>query len=193
MEKKDIKKKIDVCKNNIKANAKDVKFVESELKKLLSLKGQMDIEPTLLYERMDCVVSHFDGDTFELYEMNNGDMIYKLRGGMTIVATPQMQSLNEAMRYLLEQKGVNSEDNEESKNLLIHLSCMLQVLTIPSVAFTDVDLLYDLASCVLKWLREKQEEIEAINEPQKEQKEDAEFNANANNIIDLNESISKKD
>jgi hypothetical protein len=46
---------------------------------------------------------------------------------------------------------------------------------------------------VLKWLREKQEEIEAINEPQKEQKEDAEFNANANNIIDLNESISKKD
>lgn len=70
--KEELKKKLDEVKAQIKANSKDTHFADTLISELLSLKGQIDVEPLEFYVKSKDVIKTFDGESFELSYSSDG-------------------------------------------------------------------------------------------------------------------------
>lgn len=159
MDKKELTKKLNDVKKRIKANSKDVHFAETLIDEVLSLKGQLGIEPTIVHIPTDDVVKTLKGDTFEMSLTKHGDAIYHVYGGYTLIADGQrMLSLaNTIADYIINQDLVKDLDDKERELYDLDLSATAYVLNIPMFAFSDPDLKYDLASKIVSWFRETYE------------------------------------
>ena len=173
MDKDVLKKKLDEVKKRIKANSKDAHFADALVDELLSLKGQLGIEPTLVHIPVGDVVKTLKGETFEMSLTKHGDAIYHVYGGYTIVADGnRMRSLANAISdYVVNQELVESLDEKEREMYDLDLSASAYVLNIPMLAFGDPNLKYDLASTMVSYLRKTYEE--ALAQPLQEETRDA--------------------
>lgn len=158
MEKTEIKSKMNEVVAKIKANSKDAKYAGKLVDSLLSLKGQMDIEPTLIHLPVSEVVDKIESETYRICLCKSGEAVYHMKGGMDIVVQPNASSL---YRYLTDIIGVQSSTdllNEDEQALFMQdVIASTYVLNIPFLAFGDLDLKYKLANFIIEYLADLQQ------------------------------------
>jgi hypothetical protein len=148
----------------LKANSKDAHFADALISDLLSLKGQLEHQPTLVHIAEDDVASRFDGAHFEMCVTNDGTAVYRTRGGYTIVADYGLTSLNRTIRNFISlSKNEVKLSDEEMEAVLLDLDANAHVLNIPMLAFSDINFKFELAKMVINFLRETYDE--AMNTP----------------------------
>lgn len=159
MDKKELKGKLDEVVAKIKVNSKDKHYADALVKELLSVKGQLDIEPTLIHLPVDDVVKKMESETFRIALLKSGEVVYHLKGGMDIVVQPKANSLYTFLSNMIElQEELDNFTEEERKLLLDDITASTYVLNIPFIAFGDLDFKYKLAEVVVNYLVSLQDE-----------------------------------
>jgi hypothetical protein len=177
MDKSELKKKLDEVKNLILTNSKDAHWTKNALDELLSLKGQLDHEPTIVHTPISKIERTVKGDTFELHEMKDGTAIYHVYGGYTVVVDSRMSALNNAMKeYIALMSDYSNLSEEEQTNVKLSLSAFGYIMSCPLFAFTSEEFTFDMASKIVEFLRESAESL--LNEELKDEtSEDVELNS----------------
>lgn len=161
MERKEIKAKIDEVKAQIKANSKDAHFAEKLIGDLLSLKGQYEHQPTMVYVAMDDIVDTIEGDTFTLYKLNDGRVGFHLKSGYDVVVSPRIEALNGNLKWYIDNKKTIDESSEEEQELYqLDFECTQHILTMPLFTATDYDLKYKVSNLFIETLLKAQETLE---------------------------------
>lgn len=170
MDKKDLKKDLADIKAKIKANSTDAHFADTLIAELLSIKGQIDHEPTLVHIPLSDIEDKLEGDTFGIYALKSGDVAYHLKGGYTIVASNNYFSLNDALRgYVANQHIVDAELSVEDKELYENdLWASTYLLNLPTIAFSDLEFKYKIVNRIIEYLEELQKKLLVETELQDE-------------------------
>lgn len=193
MEKELLKSKLNELKTKIKTNSKDAHFAETLLDELLSIKGQIDVEPTLVHVPLADVDRELDGETFKMAVLKNGDAVYHVRGGYTLIADgSRMFALAQTIKDYVDSKDLLGELSDEEREMYeLDMSASTYILNLPMYAFTDQEFKYDIATMCIKWLRESYDK--ALEEPlQEEDKElDDSFEDAAIALEDIKDGLKK--
>lgn len=156
MDKEQLKKKLEEVKVKIKTNSKDAHFADTLIDEILSIKGQLDVEPTIVHIEEKDVVQSFDGGNFTMSITNRGDAVYHVKGGYTLVADYRMVGLSKTIAgYVLDQDVFDTLNDDEKELVSLDMSATTLVLNAPIYAFSSEDLKYDLATMLVKFLREE--------------------------------------
>ncbi len=156
--KKVLKERFNEVKNQILANSKDSHWAKNAIDELVSLKGQIDHEPTIVYLPTKDVEKQFKGETYEMSIMKDGTVVYHTYGGYTVVAKPNLTSLAGTIEeYVNSQDYVLELNDEEKENLQLSLSAFSYIMSLPTFAFSDLGFTYDIAGKIVSFLREKSE------------------------------------
>lgn len=161
MDKKDLKKDLADIKAKIRANSTDAHFADTLIAELLSIKGQIDHEPTLVHIPMSDVDDKLEGETFAIYSLKSGDVAYHLKGGYTLIASNRFFSLNDALRgYVANQHIIDTELNAEDKELYEKdLWASTYLLNLPTIAFSDLEFKYKIVNRIIEYLDELQKRL----------------------------------
>ena len=188
MEKKELKKQLDEVVAQIKNNSKDAKFADALVDKLLSLKGQMMIEPTRIHIEEKDVVKEYDNDAVRFVRCKDC-IIFQAKGGLSVVVRPTMTALFEHLTVLLDMKDRYEELNEEEKKRYeLVYSATVWMLEVPIFATCDDEMFFGIVNDILARFN-KFTETELNKDLQEETpKENAEFE-NLNDV--LNETTEK--
>ena len=161
MDKKDLKKDLADIKAKIRANSTDAHFADTLIAELLSIKGQIDHEPTLVHIPLSDVNDKLEGETFAIYSLKSGDVAYHLKGGYTLIASNRFFSLNDALRgYVANQHIIDTELNAEDKELYEKdLWASTYLLNLPTIAFSDLEFKYKIVNRIIEYLEELQKKL----------------------------------
>ena len=174
--KKVLKERFNEVKKQILANSKDSHWAKNAIDELVSLKGQLDHEPTIVYLPTKDVEKQFNGETYEMSIMKDGTAVYHTYGGYTVVAKPNLTSLAGTIEEYVNSKDyVLTLSEEEKANLQLSLSAFSYIMSLPTFAFSDLAFTYDIAGSIVSFLREKSETL--LNDELKDEtREDIEAN-----------------
>lgn len=174
MDKKDLKKDLADIKAKIKANSTDAHFADTLIAELLSVKVQIDHEPTLVHIPLSDVDDKLEGETFAIYSLKSGDVAYHLKGGYTLIASSRFFSLNDALRgYVANQHIIDAELNAEDKALYENdLWASTYLLNLPTIAFSDLEFKYKIVNRIIEYLEELQKKLLVDAELQDETSEE---------------------
>lgn len=182
MGKEELKKQLDEVVAQIKTNSKDAKFADKLVDKLLSLKGQIDVEPTRIHIPEKGVVKEYDNDSLRFVRCR-GCIIFQEKGGYSVIVQPRMTALFEHLSVLLDMKDRYERlSDEEKKSYDMMYSATVYLLEIPMFAASDDEMFFGIASDVIKRLNDftdKQLDKELQEETPKE---NAEFE-NLNEVL----------
>lgn len=158
MDKVELKNKIEEVKNLIVTNSKDAHWAKNAVEELISLKGQLEHEPTIAYLPIKDIEKTLSSDTFEMHVMKDGTAVYHVFGGLTVIARPNLVSLSGIITdYVLSQ---DVELSDEEKELFgLDLSAFGYIMSLPMFAFSDPEFKYSIASNIVEYLRKKSEEL----------------------------------
>jgi hypothetical protein len=195
MDKTELKNKLEEVKNLIITNSKDSHWAKNAIDELLSLKGQLDHEPTIMHLPIKNIEKSLSSDTFEMHVMKDGTAVYHVYGGLTITAAPNLQSLNGTItEYVNSQEYVTTMNEEDKEAFDLDLSAFGYIMSLPMLAFSDPEFKYNIASTIVQYLREKSEDLLA-QELKEETIEDAQDNQRFKDatlaLEELNEEIKK--
>lgn len=189
MEKKELKKQLDNVVAQIKTNSKDAKFADSLIDKLLSLKGQIDVEPARIHIDEKDVIKEYDNDAVRFVRCKTC-ILFQAKGGLSIVVNPSMTSLFEHLTILLDMKDRYEElTEEEKKSYELLYSATVWMLEIPIFATCDDEMFFGVVNDILARFNAFTEKEMGKDLQEETPKEDAEFE-NMNEV--LNE-MGKKD
>lgn len=176
MDKNVLKERLDEVKNNLITNSKDAHWAKNAIDELLSLKGQLEHEPTLVYLPVKDVENKLEGGTFEMSIMKDGTAVYHTYGGLTVVATPNLTSLAGTIaEYVGSQEYVATLNEEEKELFDLDLSAFGYIMSLPMFAFSNKEFTYSIASNIVEFLRKSADEL--LNEElHEETSEDIEMN-----------------
>lgn len=182
MEKKELKKQLDEVVVQIKNNSKDAKFAEALVDKLLSLKGQIDVEPTRIHIEEKVVVKEYDNDAVRFVRCKDC-IIFQAKGGLSVVVRPTMTALFEHLTVLLDMKDRYEElDEEGKKSYELLCSATVWMLEVPIFATCSDEMFFGVVNDVLARFN-KFTETELNKDLQEETpKENAEFE-NMNEVL----------
>lgn len=131
----------------LKGICNDAKFADELIDKLLSLKGQYDIEPTLVHVPIESVIKEYDFGHFKFIRTHKY-IIFHI-AGMDMVIPPMMQTLYGHIDWLLNQKDNLSSLNEQDKELYDTVfEATMTVLLNPTICFMKDDYWFDIATYV---------------------------------------------
>ena len=161
MDKKDLKKDLADIKAKIRANSTDAHFADTLIAELLSIKGQLDHEPTLVHIPLSDVDDKLEGETFAIYSLKSGDVAYHLKGGYTLIASNRFFSLNDALRgYVANQHIIDTELTADDKELYENdLWASTYLLNLPTIAFSDLEFKYKIVNRIIEYLDELQKKL----------------------------------
>lgn len=176
MDKNVLKERLDEVKNNLITNSKDAHWAKNAIDELLSLKGQLEHEPTLVYLPVKDVENKLEGGTFEMSIMKDGTAVYHTYGGLTVVAKPNLTSLAGTIAEYVGSQEYIATLNEEEKELFdLDLSAFGYIMSLPMFAFSNKEFTYSIASNIVEFLRKSADEL--LNEElHEETSEDIEMN-----------------
>lgn len=98
----------------IKNNSKDTKFADKLIDKLLSLKGQYDVEPTRLHVPEKDVIKEYDNDNIRIVKCK-GCIIWQHKGGHVVVVYPTMRAEYEFLEGMLDLKDNYDKLSDDMK------------------------------------------------------------------------------
>lgn len=161
MDKKILKERLADVRNQLRTNAKEVYLFDKLFDEAISIKGQMDIEPT----ELDCgkKIDEFKGETYRISLTDRG-VLYHEYGGYSIFATPRTKALYDTLSDVVVNKDEYAKaEGEDKERLELTLSAIGYCLAVPRLAFTDVDLTFDIAGKVVDFIKNKYDTL--MNEP----------------------------
>ena len=189
-DKLELKKKIDEIKAQIKANSKDAHFADTLTNELLSLKGQLDVEPLEL--NVGKRVSDFSGETFEIVKTDRGIMYHEF-GGYTLFTTPTNEALYVMLADYVDNKSEYEKLEGDEKEIFdLNLSVIAYCLTVPKFAFVDKDFTYDIAEKVIKFLNKSLEDAMNADLQEETIEQDEQFKAATLALEEIKEQIKKE-
>lgn len=149
MEKQELKNKIEEVVNNIKTNSKDTKFADSLVGKLLSLKGQMDVEPMRLCIPEKDVIKEYDNDSIRFVRCKGG-ILFQTKGGFSVFVSPRMSGLYQHLEILLDMKDKYEELSEEQKKSyeVLYLATT-EILQLPIFSTCDDEFFFGIAEDII--------------------------------------------
>lgn len=172
--KDELSKSLKEVKAQIKANSKDAHFAESLVDKLLAIKSEMSIEPIEL--NVGKRIDGWKGETFEIVKTDRGCLYHEYGGYSIFVTFDNNTALYRTLcDYVDNRRVYETLEEEEKERYELTLQAVAYCLSVPKFCFTDAEFTFDLASMVVKFLREQYEKY--IDEPLQEEtiKEDKEF------------------
>ena len=174
-QKKTIWSEIETVINQIKTNSKDTKFADKLIDKLMSLKGQYDVEPTRLFVPEKDVIKEYDNDNLRIVRCKDC-IIWQHKGGFTFVVKPTMRALYEYLSGMLAMKDRYDELTGDEKQLYdVSYFGMSLILQAPMFAVADDEFFVDLATFIGDGVKKVSEKL--LNQPLQEETpiENAEF------------------
>lgn len=172
--KDELSKSLKEVKAQIKANSKDAHFAESLVDKLLAIKSEMSVEPIEL--NVGKRIDGWKGETFEIVKTDRGCLYHEYGGYSIFVTFDNNTALYRTLcDYVDNRRVYETLEEEEKERYELTLQAVAYCLSVPKFCFTDAEFTFDLASMVVKFLREQYEKY--IDEPLQEEtiKEDKEF------------------
>ena len=112
--KKQVLSEIENTINQIKTNSKDAKFADKLIDKLLSLKGQYDVEQTRLYVPEKNVIKEYDNDNIRIVKCKDC-IIWQQKGGHIVVVYPTMRAEYEFLEGMLDLKDNYDKLSDDMK------------------------------------------------------------------------------
>lgn len=186
MEKQELKNKIEEVVNQIKTNSKDAKFADSLIDKLLSLKGQLDVEPMRFGIPEKDVIKEYDNDSIRFVRCK-GYIAFQAKGGFSVFVSPRMSALYQHLEGLLDMKdnfdNLTEEQKEGYDTSYLYTSILMQIMLF---AVFDAKMFADLSSDVMKRYKEFLDRYKNIPLQEETHKENAEFENNtdlANQVL----------
>lgn len=170
----ELSKSLKEVKAQIKANSKDAHFAESLVDKLLAIKSEMSVEPIEL--NVGKRIDGWKGETFEIVKTDRGCLYHEYGGYSIFVTFDNNTALYRTLcDYVDNRRVYETLEEEEKERYELTLQAVAYCLSVPKFCFTDAEFTFDLASMVVKFLREQYEKY--IDEPLQEEtvKEDKEF------------------
>lgn len=188
--KEELKKKLDEVKAQIKANSKDTHFADTLISELLSLKGQIDVEPLEL--NVGKKIDDFKGETFEIVKTDRGIMYHEY-GGYTIYTTENNNALYTTLADYVDNKDTYFELEGEQKEIFeLNMSAIAYCLAVPKFAFADVTFTYEMAEKVIKYLNKSYEEAMNADLQEETIEQDTEFKNATLALDEIKEQIKKE-
>ena len=172
--KDELSKSLKEVKAQIKANSKDAHFAETLVDKLLAIKSEMSVEPIEL--NVGKRIDGWKGETFEIVKTDRGCLYHEYGGYSIFVTFDNNTALYRTLcDYVDNRRTYETLDEEEKARYELTLQAVAYCLSVPKFCFTDAEFTFDLASMVVKFLREQYEKY--IDEPLQDEtvKEDKEF------------------
>lgn len=186
MEKQELKNKIEEVVNQIKTNSKDAKFADSLIDKLLSLKGQADVEPMRLYVPEKDVIKEYDNDSIRFVRCK-GCIVFQAKGGFSVVVKPTMEGLYKHLEVILDMKDKYDELTEDQKKTYDFLYlATTQILQLGIFATCDDEFFFGIAEDIVKRFQTMTEKSLSADLQDETHKENAEFENNmdlANQVL----------
>lgn len=186
MDKKILKERLDDLVKQIKVNSKDAHFADKLIGDLLSVKGQMGVEPIAL----DCgkEVDEWRGETFRITLTDRG-VLYHEYGGYSVFVTPNNIALYDVLADLVENKEEYAElEGEKKENFESLLAIIAYNVSLPRIAFMDKDFPQEIAIKTIEFLRNMYEGLMNKELQDETPKEDAEFKEATLALEDLKQS-----
>lgn len=178
MEKQELKNKIEEVVNQIKTNSKDAKFADSLIDKLLSLKGQLDVEPMRFGIPEKDVIKEYDNDSIRFVRCK-GYIAFQAKGGFSVFVSPRMSALYQHLEGLLDMKdnfdNLTEEQKEGYDTSYLYTSILMQIMLF---AVFDAKMFADLSSDVMNRYKEFLDRYKNIPLQEETHKENAEFENN---------------
>lgn len=167
MQKKEQQKELEEAKVKLLNNCKDRRFGEILIDKVLSLKGQLSIEPEIISVSVDSILKEYEFEHFRLIRTKN-EIIYN-SNGYKIIVKPWVSSLYGHLDALLNYKDKLDTLKEKEKTIYEDLfNASMIILQIPLLAFTDDNFMFDLAMLYIKHLNGLAEESLKLKEETQE-------------------------
>lgn len=173
MDNKVLKERLEDLVRQIKLNSKDAHFANKLIGDLLSVKGQMGVEPIAL----DCgkEVDEWKGETFRITLTDRG-VLYHEYGGYSVFVTPNNVALYDVLADLVENKDEYAElEGEKKENFESLLAIIAYNLSLPRIAFLDKDFPQEIAIKTMEFLRKMFDDLTNKELQDETPKEDAEF------------------
>lgn len=183
-EKDKLKKEIKETSILLKGICNDAKFADELIDKLLSLKGQYDVEPTLVHVPITSIIKTYDYGHFRLYRTDKGIVFHM--AGMYQFIPPMMQTLYGQLDFLLDQKDKYVSLSDEEKDIYDTVfGATMAILMNPTICFSNEDYWIDIAT----YITSKQNELfeKLLNEDL--QPEDALADAEFNDRVEFVEKL----
>lgn len=179
-----LKKEIKETSILLKGICNDAKFADELIDKLLSLKGQYDVEPTLVHVPINSIIKTYDYGHFKLYRTDKGIVFYM--AGMYQLIPPMMQTLYGQLDFMLDQKDKYVSLSDEEKDIYDTVfGATMAVLMNPTICFSNEDYWIDLAT----YITSKQNELFEKLLNQDLQPEDAAADAEFNEKVEFVEKL----
>lgn len=173
MDKKVLKERLDELVRQIKLNSKDAHFADKLISDLLSVKGQMGIEPIAL----DCgkEVDEWRGETFRITLTDKG-VLYHEYGGYSVFVTPNNVALYDVLSDLVVNKEEYAElEGESRENFESLLTIIAYNVSLPRVSFLDKDYPQEIALKTMEFLRKMYDDLMSKELQDETPTADAEF------------------
>lgn len=149
-QKKTIWSEIETVINQIKTNSKDAKFADKLIDKLLSLKGQYDVEPTRLYVPEKNVIKEYDNDNLRIVKCKDC-IIWQQKGGHIVVVYPTMRAEYEFLEGMLDLKDNYDKLSDDMKAVYDGAYFGYSILSqLPTIMVTN-DKWFARASILASW------------------------------------------
>lgn len=187
MEKKVLKERLDELVKQIKVNSKDAHFADKLIGDLLSVKGQMGVEPIAL----DCgkEVDEWRGETFRITLTDKG-VLYHEYGGYSVFVTPNNTALYDVLSDLVVNKDEYAVlEDEKKENFESLLAIIAYNVALPRIAFMDKDFPQEIAIKAMEFLRKMYDDLMNKELQAETPKEDAEFKEAVLALEDLKEAV----
>lgn len=155
--KKELRDEMRSLINQIKTNSKDAHYADKLLADLLSVKGQLMIEPT----ELDCgtKTDEVESDTYRITLTNRG-ALYHEKGGYSIFVTPTMKSLYDTLADIVINKDKYAAlEGEEKADYETALSAVAYCLSLPKFVFSDGDFTYKIATMVVEFIKSEYDRL----------------------------------
>ena len=182
MDKKVLKERLNEVVESIKANSKDAGLADKLVGDLLSVKGQLDVEPL----ELNCgkKIDEFKGETFRVTLTDRG-VLYHEYGGYSVFTTPNNKSIYNTLADMVENKEENANAVGEAKtNIELAMSAVGYCLALPRIAFIDADFTFEIATRVIDFIKKQYDELMGEELKKETIEEDAQFRAS---VLDMEE------
>lgn len=178
MDKEALNKQIDEVSAQIVSNSKDARFAKKLVDELLSLKGQYDVEEVVMIVRAKDVLNEYDNDNIVLMRCKQC-IIWRHRGGFSVVVEPRMRGLYEWLDGLLSLKDDEDKLTEDAKMVYsANYFGMSILMQIPMFAVADDELFFNIVDKAVEEIKKFSDKH--LNNPELQEetpKENAEFEA----------------
>lgn len=175
MKNEELKKEMKNVIDQIRVNSKDARWADKLVDKLMSLKGQMDIEPTRLYVPEKDVIKEYDNDNLRIVRCKDC-IIWQHKGGFSFVVKPTMRALYGYIDGMLAMKDKYDKLTEDEKKLYdVSYFGMSIIMQLPMYAVSDEELFVNVVEYLVERINELTDTL--LNQPLQDEnpKENAEF------------------